>query len=240
MKAQKGRFENGFMPSDKNFLPPVKSNLTTGVIADKHRKPLPSLLVKAFTDVQHVVDTLNQTANSVYAIPMAFKLVKLADSAESSFKRANASLDEYENSLIDESVGFQKMMSSLSAPKDPTEAIQQSTWQAAMVQAGKGKARTLAMSDPTLARAALQLPQGLANTVGLESRRALKEVVFPGYTEETQRFEKLTSNLSVARQHLKETLQPLYLNGDVDQARKDVNAISQGSGIQQNGGSHVA
>jgi hypothetical protein len=198
----------------------VPPNLTTQTVAEKNKAPLPAQINKAFDVINSSVDTLNGIQ-----VPDLHKTAKLANVAEREFRRASDDLDAYEAKLQAAEVSFYQNIDSLSKPRDTTEAIQQSGWQAAMVQGGKESARMLARSDETLAKAALQLPLGLARTVGLENRDILKEKIFPGYVGEMKRYSLLLENAQTARAYLNQKIGPLFRSHKARKAVSDIQLL---------------
>ncbi len=198
----------------------LKDNITIGIVADKNHQPLPEAVSNSFDKVSGAIATLNDVD-----IPEIHKTARLAEVAEREYNAITDQLDAYEAEFNASVSDFHTMVDDMSKPKTTMEAVQQSGWQAALVQSGKDAARKLSRSDPLLAAAALQLPKALAETVGLGNTGLLKEVIQEGYLAEVAKHDTVRDNLTTARQHYTDQLKPLFNSPKARKATADVKSI---------------
>lgn len=198
----------------------IKNNMTTSAIAEKNSAPLPGRMADSVDIVNNAVETIGKVD-----IPNVHRVARLADVAKREHTAALEALDVYDNQLDSDHEGFSNAIADLSRPKDTIAAIQQSGFQAALIQGGKGRARELARSDAVMAAAALELPASLAATVGLDNREILKERLFPGYGEEKTRYETLKENSANHRLWLQDKIGNLHNSREARQAVKDIAAL---------------
>lgn len=200
----------------------ISPNITAGMIAKKNGMELPSAIKQSYDAVNSRIDQLNEMAG----VPSVFKKARLAKTAKSHYGKLVDTIANYENEIIQFSVEHNKKLENAVKPKDAAEAIEFSGWQAAMFQSGKERASTLAKSDEKMARAALRLPKGLAETVGIDTNSPLlKDKVLPGFTEERERFDSLHENVKLLLNNLEETVAPLFESPEVVKAVSDSEAI---------------
>lgn len=212
-------------PVGKFTKSPIKPNLTATAVAMKYHEPTKQPAVLGLIDACYSRLESARLKLAKSDLSDNQKIVKLSRIANSVYDELSKAVLNYRQDLIQQQATFEESVDNLAKPKDPVEAIQQSTWVSVLLKSENPL--STALSDSKLAAAVLQLPAALQKQIRADDNiAALKEAVFPGYLEEKARYSTLLENTDRLRSSLDSEIAPLFNSPSALVAIKQENELS--------------